>query len=369
MRYAYMTSFGFALCFAACLSDPSKQAPDQGGTDALEEIHSTDVTLETTDDGPVAATPPALRVITFNTGTSLMPSGATPNRGYGPDQWKICDDWYGNGLSWKNIMDDTRAWIAETDPDVIVFQEVFDSNECAEVPQEHWPGFVCEDWAPGEPIVAQMILGDDWQVMCNPIRTDKCAAVNRRVGSFRGCDGDLCLEGMEGNPIDGCSKGVRIGRGVVDLVDGGVLTLVNVHGSSGFSAEDMDCRGKQFAQAYEDNGSGEPAANGDWNLVMGDYNVDPVVMAGADPSADALNSYVGPGKAFHFITETDPDSPGTYAGYARIDHVTSDTWVGTCWHAGITAGHPPVTPAVSFDHRPAVCDVTAKAADGSDDPG
>lgn len=348
----------FACCLAACSGGSSTPLAD-----AVGDAPGIETTKGDMLDVPTPSNPPDLRVVTFNTGTSLKPSDSSPNRGYGGEQWGICDEWYGNGLSWLAIMDDTRAWLAGVDPDIIVFQEVFDPNECVDIPQEYWPGFVCEDWGPGDPVVAQMILSDDWQVMCNPIRTDKCAAVNRRIGSFRGCDSDLCLEGMEGNMIEGCGKGVRIGRGVVDLEAGGVLTLVNVHGSSGFSAEDQACRAKQFAQAYEDNGSGEPAANGDWNLVMGDYNTDPVVMSGSDPSADALNEYVGPGKAFHFITETDPDSPGTYAGYARIDHVTSDVWEGNCWHAGITEGHPPVTSAVSFDHRPAVCDVTAKSPD------
>ncbi|MFH1532941.1 MAG: hypothetical protein ABIK09_19630 [Pseudomonadota bacterium] len=341
-----------ALGFVAC--DCGSMAPQ---ADTAEEIHGTDATVETTDDAPTPATPPALRVVTFNTGTSLKPKGGAADRGYGAEAWEICDEWYGNGLSWLAIMDDARAWIAEVDPDVIVFQEVFDPNECVGIPEELWPGFVCESWTPGDPVVAQRLLSDAWQVMCNPVRTDKCAAVHRRIGSFRGCDGALCLEGMEGNPIDDCGSGVRIGRGVVDLVDGGVLTLVNVHGSSGYTDEDMACRVKQFAQVFVDNGSGAPAANGDWNLILGDFNVDPVVMAGLDPSADAVLEHVAAKEALHFITETSQDSPATYAGYVRIDHVISDAWSGACWHAGITPGHPAVTPAVSFDHHPAVCDV------------
>ena len=362
-RSAPITLLLLALALGACdgggSTPPADTAQDSRAADTAPDT-TADVAPDIAPDAPTPLTPPALRVVTFNTGTSLKPQGGAADRGYGAAQWEICDEWYGNGLSWLNIMDDTRAWIAEVDPDVIVFQEVFDPNECVDVPEEFWPGFICESWATGDPIVAQEILSDDWQVMCNPIRTDKCAAVHKRIGTFRVCDAALCLEGMEGTNVDGCGKGVRIGRGTIALEGGGVLTLVNVHGSSGFSEEDMACRVKQFGQAFVDNGSGEPAANGEWNLVLGDFNVDPIVMEGMDPSADALLEHVGPGKAFHFITETDPDSDATYAGYVRIDHVVSDVWDGSCWHAGITDGHPAVTPAVSFDHHPAVCDITAK---------
>ncbi len=345
-------------CDGGTSKPPADTTEDTASTDTTPDA-GPDTAVDVAVDGAAGPTPPPLRVVTFNTGTSLKPQGGAADRGYGAEQWEICDEWYGNGLSWVSIMDDTREWIAQTDPDVIVFQEIFDPNECAGIPAEFWPGFVCAGWAPGDPIVAQQVLSDDWQVMCNPVRTDKCAAVHQRIGTFRGCDEALCLEGMEGNKIEGCGKGVRIGRGVIDLVDGGVLTLVNVHGSSGFSAEDMACRVQQFAQVFVDNGSGAPAANGAWNLILGDFNVDPVVMAGMDPSADAVLAHMEENVVLHFITETSPDSPATYAGYVRIDHVISDAWDGGCWHAGITPGHPGVTPAVSFDHHPAVCDLAA----------
>ena len=344
-RVGIMAAVIVALFLVAC--DCGPMGPR---TDTTDDRLSVDTTQPT---------PPPLRVVTFNTGTSLKPPADRTDRGYGRDQWAACDEWYGNGLSWVPLIEDARAWIAAVDPDVVVFQEIFDPNECQDIPEEHWPGFVCEGWSAGDAIVAERVLGDDWQVMCNPVRTDKCAAVHRRIGSFRGCDGELCLEGMQGGLVEGCGKGSRIGRGVVDLLDGGVLTLVNVHGTSGFSEEDMACRARQFEQVFVDLGDGTPAANGDWNLILGDFNVDPVVMAGLDPSADVLLEHVGAGKAFHFITETDPGSPATYAGYVRIDHVISDIWDGTCWHAGITEGHPSVTEAISFDHHPAVCDVAA----------
>ena len=351
MRNIDTTTFlAAALLIVSCAPAPGEEATP-------EDVYTEEKAEDYIDASP---TPPPLRVVTFNTGTSLKPSADDgENRGYGRDQWAACDEWYGNGLAWKPIVEDTRAWFAAVDPDIVALQEVFWPGECPDIPEEFWPGFVCEDWTAGYPTVAEQILGNGWQIMCHPGRPDKCAAVNRRVGSFRGCDEDLCLEGMAGYPIEDCGSAVRIARATIDLVDGGVLTLVSIHAKPGMTEEDMACRVLNYKQLFEDMGDGAPAANGEWNLIMGDFNVDPVVMAGLDPSADTVLEYVGDGKPFHFITASAPDSPATYAGYVRIDHVVSDAYSGTCWHAGVTEGHPPVTPAVSFDHHAAVCDIMA----------
>lgn len=69
--------------------------------------------------------------------------------------------------------------------------------------------------------------GDGYQVMCNPGKPDKCAAVKKSFGSFRGCADDFCLEGMEGYTVPDCGSGARVGRAILDRVDGGTLTLVN----------------------------------------------------------------------------------------------------------------------------------------------
>ena len=102
---------------------------------------------------------------------------------------------------------------------------------------------------------------------------------------------------------------------------------------------------------------GEPAANGRVNLVMGDLNVDPIRLAGSDPSAARFTDFVGEGRPFHFISDAGRRATPTYASIVNIDHVASDTLDGSCWAAGITEGHPPVTDAVYFDHRPIVCSV------------
>jgi len=312
---------------------------------------------EPAPSGPAGGTGP-FTAVTFNCGTSEgLPHDAPPDDGYTSEHAALSDRWYGDGLAWSPAVAAARRFFEETDPDVVVFQEVFWTGDCPGIPPEARADFACETWAPGDPTVAQQVLGEGWQVMCHPGKPDKCAAVNLRFGRFRGCDRDLCLEGLEGGRVEGCGSGSRVGRGVIDLAAGGTLTLVNVHGSSGFSRDDMACRERQFRQVFVDLGDGMPAASGSVNLVMGDLNTDPGRAAWIDPSAAFWNEFVGPGLSFHLLTDAGPGAEPTYGGLFNIDHAASDRLAGTCWTAGVTEGREPVTDAVYFDHRPVVCTI------------
>ena len=180
--------------------------------------------------------------------------------------------------------------------------------------------------------------------------------VRRAFGTIRGCDDDFCLEGLDGAELDGCSSGARSGRATIDLVGGGTITAVNVHGSSGLTQDDSDCRVRQFEQVFVDL-DGEPAANGAANVVLGDLNIDPGRLAGQEDSATRFTDFVGEGKPFHFISDVGPDAPPSYQDAINIDHVVSDVFDGECWVAGVTEGHPVVIEAVYFDHKPVVCTV------------
>ncbi|MCB9537236.1 MAG: hypothetical protein H6704_13370 [Myxococcales bacterium] len=314
------------------------------------------------DAGPPDAAPvedagaPGLVVVTFNTGsTPDLPHDRPPDDGYGQAEADLTDAHYGSGLAWRPFVDDTRRFFADLDPDIVVFQEVFWPGDCPAVPAEARVGFVCEDWTPGDPTVAERVLGPDYQVACHPGHPDKCAAVHRRVGTFRGCDAPFCLEGLTGGRVEGCGRGARVARGVIDRVDGGTLTLVNVHGTSGISRDDQACRTAQVEQVFVDLGDGRPAADGAVNLVMGDLNTDPGRLTGFDASADRWLDFVGPEHAFHWLTAIGPTAPRTYGGAATIDHVVSDTLTGPCTYAGAPDGPPLPTEAVFFDHVPIVC--------------
>ena len=355
-----------ALACATCSDDsvppPDSRVPD---TAALPDV-GPDVApadkgvpdLSAPDSQAPDAGPVTFVAVTFNSGTSeSMGHDLPPDDGYTSAHAKLSDQYYGDGLAWTKAVDATKAFFAQVDPDVVVFQEVFYSEECATIPATAHKDFVCETWKPGDPTVAQVVLGLGWQVMCHPGKPDKCAAVNKRFGSFRGCSSDFCLEGLDGYTVNGCGNGARIGRGLIDLVGGGTLTLVNVHGSSGITGDDQDCRVKQFEQVFVDLGDGQPGAGGTRNLVMGDLNTDPGRMALLDKSAKRWNNFVGPGKTFHFVSDVGLQAIPTYAGLFNIDHAASDLLTGSCWSAG-TAGHPPVIQATYFDHKPLVCTMT-----------
>lgn len=303
-----------------------------------------------------------LRVVTFNTGTTPIMGQDDHVDGYTDARAAISDQYYGDGLAWVPAVDATRRWIAEVEPDVIVFQEIFHSEECTAVPEDARSGFVCESWVPGDESVIEDVLGAGFQIVCQLGKPDKCAAVRTSVGTFRGCDSSLCLDGLDGARVPDCGGGSRVGRAVIDLADGGTITLATMHGTSGLGDQDQSCRTQQFEQVFVDlgDGSGEPAANGTRNLVMGDLNLDPFRSLVFDASAIRLAEFVGEDLAFSYLTEVGEDAPGSYAGAFDIDHVMSDAFLGRCWHAGLSDGHEErVYDPSYFDHLPVVCDVQA----------
>jgi endonuclease/exonuclease/phosphatase family metal-dependent hydrolase len=301
---------------------------------------------------------PTFLAVTVNTGTNPeLPHDDPPDDGYGAEQAAYSDLYYGDGLAWVPVIEATRAFFDEVQPDVVGFQEIFSSEDCPLVPAEARPGFVCETWAAGDPTVAQLVVGPDYQVACHVGHHDKCIAVRRGFGAIRGCAGDLCLDGALGYELDGCGGGARVGRVVIDRAEGAPITVVNVHGTSGFSAEDQACRTGQVEQVFVDLGDGAPGASGEHNLIVGDLNTDPGRLAGDDESAARWLDFAGPDAdtGFRFVTAMGPDAPPSYAGLLDIDHVVTDTMPGTCWIAGVTEGHPAITDAVYYDHTPHVC--------------
>lgn len=303
---------------------------------------------------PPASDPSGIVVVTFNTGTTPGLGHDSSDDGYGAAEATLSDLHYGNGLAWRAVVDDTRNYLTQLAPDVIAFQEIFHSDDCAAVPEAARPGFVCESWQPGDPTVAQTILGQGYQVACHQGKADKCIGVKTSFGRFAGCEQDLCLDFLDGKPITGCGGGSRVGRGVIELAAGGTLTVVNLHGNSGLKLSDTECRVALFAAVFEDF-DGQPAVSGEQNVVLGDLNTDPGRNHTFDASAVKWNEHVGPGKAFRMHTAVGPDVLPTYAGNFNIDHVASDAFAGTCVHPGATPGSTPVSPIVYFDHKPAVC--------------
>ena len=300
-----------------------------------------------------------LRVVTFNTGTSEgLNHDAPPDDGYSSEHATRSDAFYGDGLAWIPAVEAARIFFDGLDADLVAFQEIFWSELCADIPGSAHADFVCEGWQAGDPTVALEILGPGWQVACHPARPDKCLAVRTDIARIVGCDDVLCIDGLDGERVEGCGSGARVGRARLEM-ETGVLTAVSVHGSSGITAHDQACRVAQVEQVFLDL-DGAPAADGMRNLILGDLNTDPGRFADFDPSAGRWLDFVGPGAEFAFHSEVGAGAPGGYQGVADIDHVMSDAFAGDCRIAGLDPALPEVLDAVYFDHRPVVCDLTLR---------
>ncbi|MCA9634057.1 MAG: hypothetical protein KC766_40695 [Myxococcales bacterium] len=317
---------------------------------------------------------PPLRAMTFNTGTTDgLGHDNPPDDGYTSSEAALSDMHYGDGLAWQSVVDDTRAFFEvmnsspETAVDVIAFQEVFYSGECEHVPVEARAGFVCETWRPGDPSVVQLILGAGYRVACNLGKPDKCIAVRKEYAEIRGCDQDLCLDALAGARVPDCGGGSRVGRAELDLVGGGRLTVVLIHGSSGVEQKDQDCRVQQFQQVFQqldpslEAVESPPAANGEHNLILGDLNTDPGRTFDFDESAAYFADHAD-GDRFHFVTDVGQTATPSYGGLFNIDHIVSDYYVGSCATAGLSEGVAGVTDTVYFDHKPVLCDLEPPAA-------
>lgn len=336
-------------------ADASTTDADATPTDAASDVGAS-VDVETDDD---VATVEAFRVVTFNAGSGASPGNAETNAGFGEDQKEVADEWYGNGLAWKAIVEDTRAAFAELDADIVAFQEIFWPGECPNIPAEHHTGFVCEDAPAGDGVsVVAQVLGDEWQVVCHPEKPDKCIAVHARFGRFEGCDAAECLDGMAGERVPDCGSGARVAAATIVRTSGERLRVVSFHGTSGFDADETACRVAQVEQVFGTESS-DGLVTDDPNLVLGDLNTDPGRLSTTDPSAARWTDFVGDGLPFQFHTAVGNDAEPTYV-LLNIDHVASDAFVGSCAHPGVTPGWPAVTDAVHFDHVPAVCDLTPR---------
>lgn len=314
--------------------------------------------LDHVDDSDVASgAPPGIVVVTFNTGSGANIDEETGKaQGYDRADAKWADDHLGNGLAWTPVVQDTRSWLAAVRPDVIGLQELFWDGGCPDLPEVPPFPSACDDWTPEGPPLVSRLLGDDYTVACHPGAPDKCLAVRRAFATLRGCDASLCLEGLRGARVEGCGKGARAGAATLDLAEGGELTVVNVHGNSGATTEDQDCRAALYDTIFVDAGEGSPLADGARNLVLGDLNQDPARLAGIDRSARRWNELVTEARGWTYLTGVGVDVPGTYGpGLVSIDHVVSDALEGACVTPGLTEGEPPVTSRTYFDHLPEVC--------------
>jgi len=340
---------------------PQSRLDAEGGE---EEVPGPDGRAGEALRGDAALPPVTFTVMTFNTGTTAQAlhdkdEEAGNGDGYTSEHAAWISEHYGNNLAWKPAEEALRQFIAKQAPDIIAFQEMFYDPWCANQPDppDHLD-LVCEGYDPASLLTVERLVGPDYRVVSAMGHPDNWIAVRRDFGTIEGCpDQGPWVDGSQGFGIPDCCSGARVSSVDVILADGRRLTVVDVHTNAGMKDEDMACRVLQFEQVFLDRGDGIPAASGSANVVMGDMNTDFFLFAGADPSVDRWNDFVGPGKAFHYVSSDSADGPATHATGMRLDHVASDALAGTCFVAGESEGTDPVMESTFFDHRPVVCEV------------
>lgn len=321
----------------------------------------------TPDDTPPPAEAP-LTVLTFNTGTStgLRHDADDPDDGYSSATAQLVDAHYGNAMAWRPAEEAVTAWLATVQPDVVGFQEIGSDAVCDTLPDTFDPAahdLLCDPPDPSGRTQPQRVLGEGHQVACHPGKPDKCLGVRTAFATIRGCDDDLCLEGLEGREVPGCGSGARVAAATLDRPDGTALRVVHIHGSSGISVDEAACRVAQLEAVFDGTDDAPPLV-GDGTLpvlVLGDLNTDPTRFAATDASARYLLDLVDD-TPFAFHTDISEDGPRPYAGLASIDHVLSDHLEGDCTAVGLDPDGPEGDPFggfTFFDHRPILCRLTA----------
>lgn len=369
---SYVAVVTILSAIAACAGG-AHDASDVGGPDAVDDTHgladaandghaatdaaTSDVAADTTDTTDTTdatredTAPPRFRarVMTFNTGTGARPDAALAEAyGWTPDAADLGDEWYGNGLAWVALIEAMAPWMAERSADIIAFQEIFWPGECASIPEDAHAGFVCANNTSLS--VAERLVGTGYAVACHPGRPDKCIAVRRAFAQIDGCDDTFCPAAMDGALVEGCGSGSRVARASLTRPDGTSLTVVSVHGTSGFSADDTACRVGWFDAAFAGLDPSTPT------LVLGDFNTDPARASDTDASAARLAELVTSG-GFTFVTDVGIDARPTYGGILNIDHVIAGSGDGSCLAAGLDDTLPAPLAVEAFDHRPIVCEV------------
>ena len=354
------------LILAACSAGESYE-PIEDVTDLLVLEILADTAEMATDElaeKPEIRGSISVRIMTFNVGTTNQAlhdkdEEAGQGDGYTSQHADWIAEYGGNNLAWRPAAEALQQFIALEKPDIVAFQEMFYDPWCEDAPDPPDElDLICGEYEAGGLLTVERILGPDYQVVSADGHVDNWVGVRRDFGTIVGIPTDgAWLDGAKGFGIPDCCSGARVSSIDVELTGGQLLTVVNVHTNAGMKDSDMACRVIQFEQVWVDRGDGLPASYGNTNVIMGDMNTDPFLFAGADPSADRWNDFVGPLKDVHYLSSDSSDGPPTHATGMRLDHVVTDGLQGTCYVPGSSPETKPVMPTSFFDHRPVVCDV------------
>ncbi len=327
-----------ALCLCACQSAPGR-SPDAAAPDAAADLSPRDMDLF----GKIV-----VRVLTANVG-NLDEAEKTTCPAY--HKGSQCE------LSLEQII---AGNIAKHAPDIVVLNEVWDTDRCAGV-SEKTAGFVCHAPAKLSPAQqARRYLGAGYTIVCDGVAHFDCIGVKTKRVALdpRLCSaGGLCL----GKAVTPAHPKACAGMGSITsvssadvTVDGVTFTVVNGHPKNAYNNVQDPCRLAQYKQIFEE------LAVGKRNLIMGDMNGDAIRFPAVFPSFVYWNTRVGPGKRFRYHSgpaEATPPPP-TWMNSVTLDYVLSDFAQGVCNTLGKKADRDRLDhPRYRMDHLGIVCDL------------
>ena len=261
---------------------------------------------------------------------------------------------YRNNLCYSDVEERIAHNIARLRPDVIALQEITDPDQCMEFIETD-PKKVCYEYQNKVPFYqVRRLIGPDYTIACDSRNHYECIAVHVDIGTIEGCAlGELCREGATTDiPAPGCDTGFTVSK-VIAILDGVRVGIVNAHPQS----TNVKCREWALRQIFEEVDGRPPLASERYNLLLGDFNIDP--FRDDDTSIRLWNKYVGmpgEGKAYWYHSgpaERMPPYPTSFLFYKKrtVDHVVSNFAIGTCVTLGETPGTIRLDGGRGMDHR------------------
>jgi len=261
---------------------------------------------------------------------------------------------YYNNLCYQDVEERIAHSIALLRPDVIVLQEVTDPEQCMGF-IERDPKKVCYEYQKRVPFYqARRLIGSDYTIVCDSRRHYECIAVHVDIGTIEGyAPGEFCREGATTDiPTPGCDIGFTVSK-VTAILYGMRVGIVNAHPQS----TDVKCREWAIRQIFEEVDGRPPLASEQYNLLLGDFNIDP--FREDDVSIQLWNQYVGlfdEGRPYWYHSgpaEKMPPYPTSslFVSKKTVDYIISNFAEGICVTLGETPGTIPIDGGRGMDHR------------------
>lgn len=272
-----------------------------------------------------------------------------------------CFQHYNWGLCFKEVEQNIATNIHKLKPDIIAFQELTTPANCLSWQEEN-PNKVCYQLQEQSSILqVRRILGEDYTIACEPRHQHDCIGVRKELGFIQGCPlGGYCDDlGLYDQQPDKCNDMFTVSAFDIN-VHGYPIRVINAHPSP----RQKTCRINALTQIFEGTAEREPFANGERNLIMGDFNMDP--FRSSDASVKIWEKYVGlPGSAlpFHYHSgpaeHWPPYDTFVYGPIRRVlDFVTSDFAQGTCQVLGMSPDTERIDGGKGMDHKAFYCSLS-----------